>query len=85
MRVLRGFHRLGRHDRHAAEVINLFRDLERVREFFRGVHFKFLRDIHVGSALQHLAVDDVGNDRLVFAGEVFVQEFNQPFASDVRF
>src|SRR6266542_198141 len=34
-------------------------------------------DAHVLSALEHLRVDDIRDDRLVFTGEVFVQSFDQ--------
>ena len=50
-------------------------------ELLLGVHdLELLGDIHVLGALEHLRVDDVGDDRLVFAREVLVQQFRETLA-----
>src|SRR5436190_5637917 len=76
---------LGRHRRHAAEVINLLGDFDRVGEFFAGVLFQFARDVGVRSAFEHLAVHGVGDDGLVFTRQIFVEEVNHLFAGGLRF
>ena len=45
----------------------------RVLQFFAGVFFQLLRDMIVFRAFQGLAVNDVGNDGLVFARKIFVE------------
>ena len=68
-----------------AEVIDLPRDDKSVVELLPGVDLKLGSDIHVRSALEHLGVDGVGDDGLVFAGEVFVQQFREALAGDIDF
>jgi hypothetical protein len=63
---------------HAAEIIDLFGNNERVAELFLRVLFKLTGNVLFG-ALQHLRVNNIRNDRLVFTPQVFVQEFNQLF------
>ena len=43
-------------------------------QFFMRVLFQLTRDAHVGRALEHLRIDDVGDDGLVLAREILVQE-----------
>ena len=50
---------------------------QRVGELFGGMRLQFFRDRHVLRALEHLRVQDVGNDCLIFARQVVVQEINQ--------
>ena len=38
-----------------------------------GVNFELSGDVHVFGALEHLGIDDVGDDSLILAGQVFVQ------------
>ena len=42
-------------------------------EFLFGVDFELGGDVHVLGAAEHLGIDDVGDDGLIFAGKVFVQ------------
>ena len=60
------------------------RDRDRVLQLLAGVHFQFRSDIHVRRALERLRVDDVGDDRLVLASEILVQQFDQLFSCDDR-
>ena len=77
-------HRLGHRRRRPAEIVDLLGENERVLQLFAGVDLQLLRDRHVLSALQDLRVHHVGNDRLVFASEVAIQEIDQLRAGDVR-
>src|ERR1019366_2963850 len=54
-------------------------------EFLLGVDFQLRGDVHVLRASEHLRIDHVANDRLIFAGEVFVEQFRQAVARDVDF
>ncbi len=76
------FDGFGGDDGGAAEVIDLFGDDEGVGKFFGGVGFELAGDVHKLSALHGLAVGDVGDDGLVFAGEIFVEEFDEIFAGN---
>ena len=71
---------LGRGDGRAAEVIDLLGDFEGVIEFFGSVGFEFASDVGEGGAFDHFAVNDVGDDGLVFARKVLVEEFDHAFA-----
>jgi hypothetical protein len=51
-------------------------------ELLLGVDFELSGDVHVFSALEHLRIDDVGDDRLIFAGQVFVQKLRETIAGD---
>ena len=46
-------------------------------ELLRGVEFELGGDIHVLGAAEHLVIDDVGDDGLIFAGKVFVQQLQR--------
>ena len=59
------------------EVIELFGDLDRVVEFLVGVLFSLRRDGLILRPVELLAVNDVLNDRLVLARQVFLQPLNQ--------
>ena len=63
--------------RHAAEVVDLLGDRQRVLQLLAGVDLQLLGDGHVLGALEHLRVDDVGDDRLVLAGQVLVEQLDQ--------
>ena len=77
------FHGVRRDGRVAAEVVDLFGDRNCVLEFLAGVDLEFFRDRHELGALDDLRVDDVGDDRLIFAGEIFVEKFDQPCAGNL--
>ena len=47
-----------------------------------GLRFKFPGDVHVLGTFEHLAVHDVGDDGLVLAAKVFVEQLDQLFAVD---
>jgi len=36
--------------------------------------FQFPRDVRVGGALQHLAVNGIGDDGLIFPGQIIVEQ-----------
>ena len=59
--------------RHFAEVIDLPRKSQGMIELLLGMDFKLRGDVHVFRALEHLGIDDVGDDGLIFAGQIFVQ------------
>ena len=42
-------------------------------ELLLGVDFELSGDVHVFGALEHLGIDDVRDDGLIFTGQVFVQ------------
>jgi hypothetical protein len=55
-------HGLWRHRRHFSKIIDLPGNDQRV---FKGMCFELIRDVRVGSALQHLRVDDISNNGLI--------------------
>ena len=71
-RFVRDFYRLWLVGWCAVEVIDLFGDLNGVRQLFASVFFQFLGNVVVFRAFHRLAVNDVGDDGLVFAREIFV-------------
>jgi hypothetical protein len=56
-----------------------------VIELLPGVNLKLGGDVHVLGAGEHLGINDIGDDRLVFASEVFVQKLREAVARDVGF
>ncbi len=52
-------------------------DGDRVLQLLASVHFELRGDVHVLRALEHLRVDDVGDDCLVFPGQILVQAIDQ--------
>ena len=46
-------------------------------ELLFRVLFQFFRYGHVRRAFEHLRIDDIGNNRLVLAGQVFVKQIDQ--------
>ena len=52
----------------------------RVRQLLAGVLLELFRDAHVRRALERLRIDDVSDDRLVFASQIFIQEINEGLA-----
>ncbi len=81
-RLLRGLDRLGNHHRHAAHVVDLVGKNDGVLQFFVGMHLQLRRDVHVGSALQHLGIVHISNNGLVFPGQIFIEQGDQFFAGD---
>ena len=73
---------MGVTDGHAAEVVDLIGDGEGVGELFVGVDCELVGDVHVGRSLEDLRVVDVGDDGLVLAGEVFVEEVDELLAGE---
>ena len=61
------------HPRHFAEVIDLPREGEGMIELLFGMVFELRGDVHVFCALEHLGINNVRDDGLIFAGQVFVQ------------
>ncbi len=53
-----------------------------VGELFGGVDGELVGDVHVLRAFEDLRVVDVGDDGLVLAGEVFVEEVDEFFAGE---
>jgi len=45
--------------------------LDRMLQFFSRMPFEFPRYTYVGRAHEHLAIDRVGNARLIFSGQIF--------------
>ena len=52
-------------------------------ELLLGLDLKLRGDVHVFGALEHLGIDDVRDDRLIFAGQVFVQQLRETVAGDL--
>ena len=49
-------------------------------ELLLRVLFQLRGDVHVFGALEHLRIDDVGDDRLILARQILVEEFGEPVA-----
>ena len=79
-RVFRCADRLRTSHRHFAEVIDLPREGQGMIELLLGVNFQLSGDVHVFGALEHLGIDDVGDDGLIFARQVFVQQLRETVA-----
>ena len=77
-----GFDGLGGDGGHAAEVVDVIGEGDGVGELFGGVDFELAGDVHVLRALENLRVVDVGDDGLIFAGEIFVEEVDEFFACE---
>ena len=73
-RVFRCADRLRTDHRHFAEVIDLARENQGMIELLLGVDFELGGDVHVFRALEHLGINDVRDDGLIFAGQIFVQQ-----------
>ena len=54
-------------------------------ELLLGVDFELGGDIHVLGAAEHLGIDYVGDDGLIFAGKVFVQQLREAVAGNFVF
>ena len=84
-RILRRAHRLGSDHGHFAEIVDLPRKDQGMIELLLGVDFELGGDIHVLGAAEHLGIDYVGDDGLIFAGKVFVQQLREAVAGDFAF
>src|SRR6188472_4570264 len=69
-RAFRCADRLWTNDRHFAEIIDLPRKSQRMIELLLRMYFKLRGDVHVFGALEHLGIDDVSDDGLIFASKV---------------
>jgi hypothetical protein len=47
--------------------------IQRDQRVFKGMRSELVRDVHVGGALQHLRVDDISNNGVIFALKVLVE------------
>jgi hypothetical protein len=56
-----------------------------VIELLLGMDFQLCGDVHILGAAEYLGLDNVGNDGLIFAGKVFVQQFRQTITGDFVF
>jgi hypothetical protein len=54
-------------------------------ELLLGVDFELGGDIHVFGAGEHLRIDYVGDDGLIFAGKVFIQQLREAVAGNFVF
>ena len=59
-----------RRRRSAAQVVDVLGDREGVLQLLLGMRLEFLGNRHVLGALQHLRVDHIRDDGLVFAREI---------------
>src|SRR4029450_13857445 len=80
LRILRRAHGPWRDDRHLAEIVDLSRQGQRMIELLLGVDFELSSDVHILGASEHLGIDHVGDDGLIFASEVFVQQLRETVA-----
>jgi len=65
-----------------AKIVDLPRDDQGMIQLLFGVDFPLRGDVHVLGAAEHLRINYVGNDGLVFAGEIFVQQLCQTVAGN---
>src|SRR5579862_919531 len=72
LRIFRCAYWLGSNRWHFAKVIDLARDDQGMIEFLLGVDLELGSDVHVLGAGEHLGIDYVADDRLIFASKVFV-------------
>ena len=57
-------------------------DGECVGQLFGGVDGELIGDVHILRAFEDLGVVDVGDDGLIFARQVFVEELDELFPGD---
>ena len=84
LRLCRRLDEFGRDVAHASEVIDLPGNDDLVLQLFPGVLFQFLGDGHVLSAFDHLRIDDIGDDGLILARQVFIEGRNQSVGGQAR-
>src|SRR5580698_7609653 len=83
--IFRCAYGLGSDHGHFAEIVNLPREDQRMIELLLGVDLELGSDIHVLSPAEHLGINDVGDDGLIFARKVFVQQLGQASAGNLGF
>jgi hypothetical protein len=66
-------------DGRTAEIINLFGSFYGVGQLLAGVNFQFPGDVGVFRPFDNLAVNNVGDNRLILPGSVFIEQVNQFF------
>lgn len=66
---------------HATQIIDALGDLQRMVKLFPGMNLQFSGDVHVCGPFEHLRVVDIGNDRLIFASQIFIQSGDKLLAS----
>ncbi len=71
--------------RHFAEIVDLPRENQGMIEFLLGMDFELGGDVHILGAAQHLGINDIGDNGLIFAGKVFVQQFRESVAGNFVF
>src|SRR5262245_26873382 len=54
-------------------------------ELLLGMDFQLGGHVHVLGAAEYLGIDHIGDDRLIFAGKVFVQQFCEAVARTLDF
>ena len=54
-------------------------------ELLLGVDFELASDVHVLGAAEHLGIHYVGDDGLIFAGKVLVQQLREAVAGNFVF
>src|SRR5713101_8952700 len=84
-RIFRRAYLLGSNPWHFAEIVDLPRDDQGMIELLLGVEFELRGDAHVLGAAEHLRIDYVGDDGLIFAGKVFVQQLREAVAGNFVF
>jgi hypothetical protein len=75
--LLREFHFLWRRRRHSPEIVDLVGENECMLQLLGGMQFQFGRDLHPFGSPQNIAINDVGNDRLILTGEIFIQHLDK--------
>jgi hypothetical protein len=55
-----------------------------VLQLLRGVLLELVGNTHIFGALQNLGIDDIGDDGLIFARKIFVQQLSKIFAGHFR-
>ena len=81
-RFVRSADGLWRYRRHSAQIVDLAGNDEGMLQLLLGMGFKLFGDTHIFGALQHLGIYDIRDDGLVFAREVFVQQFRETIAGN---
>ena len=67
------------------DIVDLPREDQGMIELLLGVDFELGSDIHVLGAAEHLGGDYVGDDGLIFAGKVFVEQLREAVAGNFVF
>src|SRR5450830_533094 len=83
--VFRCAYWLGCYHWHFAKIVDLPREDQSMIKLLLGVDFELGGDVHVLGAAEHLGIDYVGDDGLIFAGKVFVQQFRKAVAGNLVF